>query len=87
MSIANTNFSTYQGDVTEIEYLDHIPPDVKSQSFWLRNRQSDMWKEISATNSDSDEGGSFSIVINHTLHPDDRTLLDEASPLKLLNSL
>ena len=74
MSIVKTHFSTYQGDVTAVEYLEQIPPDVKAQSLWLRNRQGDHWKEVFAR-ADGD-GGAFSINIHTELHPDDQKRLD-----------
>ena len=73
MSIVKTHFSTYQGDVTAIEYLEQIPPDVKAQSFWLRNRQGDHWKEVFARAEE--DGGAFSIIISNELHPDDQKRL------------
>jgi len=73
-NVVKTHFSTYQGDVTAIEYLEQIPPDVKAQSFWLRNRQGDNWKEVTA-HTDGD-GGAFSIIISSELHPDDQARLD-----------
>ena len=73
-NVVKTHFSTHDGDITAVEYLEHIIPDVKAQSLWLRNRQGDNWKEVFA-HTDGD-GGAFSIIISSALHPDDQARLD-----------
>jgi diadenosine tetraphosphatase ApaH/serine/threonine PP2A family protein phosphatase len=70
MQVVKTHFSQHEGRVTAIEYLEEIPPETKAISLWLRNRQGQDWKEVFG-HTDG-QGGAFSIVIHHDLHPDDK---------------
>lgn len=42
----DTHFSSYEGDVTETEYMKHFIPDVTACIFWLKNRQPDKWRDV-----------------------------------------
>ena len=70
MSVIKTHLATHQGEVTAIEYLEHIPPDVKACIFWLKNRQKGHWRDVFSHKTD--KGGAFSINIHTELHPDDQ---------------
>lgn len=37
--------SSYQGDVTLTPIRKYYPPDTQAASLWLRNRQSDKWRD------------------------------------------
>lgn len=33
------------GEVTEVPYREHVPPDVTAQIFWLKNRRPNEWRD------------------------------------------
>lgn len=37
------------GEVTRVETVKHVPPDIKAIIFWLKNRQPDTWKDKTET--------------------------------------
>ncbi len=74
MKVVKTHFARHEVHVAAIEYVKELPPDVKAMSLWLRNRQGGHWQETPARAEQ--DGGAFSIVIHHELHPDDQRLLD-----------
>jgi transcriptional regulator with XRE-family HTH domain len=37
-------FFVIDGQIKEKEYIEHYPPDVKAQEFWLTNRMAEEWK-------------------------------------------
>lgn len=42
------------GEVTEVPYVEHYPPDTTAGIFWLKNRQTKQWRdkqEVEATNT------------------------------------
>ena len=41
----DTYISHYQGEVIKEEYIKHYPPDTAACFIWLKNRQSDLWKD------------------------------------------
>lgn len=51
--------------VTTTPFARHIAPDTNAARFWLKNRQKDLWKEVSRHKNK--EGGVFGIVINEFL--------------------
>lgn len=49
------NFSTVGGKVVETEYVKHHPPETAAGIFWLKNRQSQKWRdkrEVAVENAD-----------------------------------
>lgn len=75
MQLRKTHFSHHEGEIAAVEYIEELPPDVKAISLWLRNRQGENWKEVFAhTNG---QGGAFSILIHHKLHPEDQKALEQ----------
>jgi transcriptional regulator with XRE-family HTH domain len=38
-------FCSKDGEITRVETIKHIPPDVKACIFWLKNRQADKWRD------------------------------------------
>ena len=38
-------FCGKDGQVTKVPYIEHVPPDVTAQIFWLKNRQPDKWRD------------------------------------------
>lgn len=49
-------FCNADGDVTRVQYVEHVPPDTTSCIFWLKNRRPQEWRDTrDLTNSD----GSF----------------------------
>ena len=34
-----------QGEVTEVPYVEHFPPDTTAAIFWLKNRRPDEWRD------------------------------------------
>lgn len=38
-------FCNKDGDVTRVEYVAHVPPDVVAQIFWLKNRKPAQWRD------------------------------------------
>lgn len=35
----------YEGQVIEVPYREHVPPDTASMIFWLKNRRKDQWRD------------------------------------------
>lgn len=70
MKVQKTHITQYQGKIIQTKYEEEIPPDVKAVIFWLKNRQKGNWRDVFA-HTDGD-GGAFSLIISHELHPDDR---------------
>lgn len=44
----------YQGTVIREEYIEHYPPDTAAAIFWLKNRRSDLWRNVALGDSGSD---------------------------------
>jgi len=34
-----------QGEVTQVPYVEHFPPDTTAAIFWLKNRRPDEWRD------------------------------------------
>ena len=42
------HFTSFQGDVTETEYIKHYPPDVAAAKMILYNKHNDKWRPVEA---------------------------------------
>jgi transposase-like protein len=40
-------FCSKDGAITQVPFLEHVPPDPTSMIFWLKNRKPDQWREKS----------------------------------------
>lgn len=59
----------YEGQVIEVPYREHVPPDTASMIFWLKNRQKDKWRDRSEQDVNhkhtlSDEFEAFLSTLN-----------------------
>ena len=36
---------TKEGEVVRAPFVEHVPPDVTAQIFWLKNRRPDKWRD------------------------------------------
>lgn len=53
----DTKFATWEGDITDSqEYDKNYPPDVSACIFWLKNRDSDRWKDKREHDHSSSDG-------------------------------
>lgn len=34
------------GEVVKVPYIEHVPPDTTAMIFWLKNRQSEKWRDV-----------------------------------------
>jgi hypothetical protein len=39
-------FCDKNGKVTRVPYVEHVPPDVTAQIFWLKNRKPSEWRDV-----------------------------------------
>jgi len=39
------HISNYQGEITQTDIIKEYPPDTTACIFWLKNRQSEMWRD------------------------------------------
>ncbi len=45
------------GDVTEVPFIEHYPPDTTAAIFWLKNRQPGRWRDVKAQEVSAPGGG------------------------------
>ena len=50
----DTHISNFQGEITVTPITKHYPPDPTSMIFWLKNRQSQDWKDKHEIGTDPD---------------------------------
>lgn len=62
-------FNDKDNGVTVVPYVEHVPPDVNAQRYWLNNRKPDEWRDRKEVNT---TGGGSTVVI------DQRGNIDEA---------
>ena len=43
---AEKMFCNKDGIVTRVPYIEHVPPDVTAQIFWLKNRKPVEWRDV-----------------------------------------
>lgn len=51
-----------QGEVTQVPFVEHFPPDTTAAIFWLKNRRKDEWRDIKAQELSGPNGGD--LVLN-----------------------
>jgi hypothetical protein len=39
-------FCNKEGEVTRVPIVEHVPPDVTAQIFWLKNRKPSEWRDV-----------------------------------------
>ena len=39
-------FCNKDGEVTRVPIVEHVPPDVTAQIFWLKNRKPSEWRDV-----------------------------------------
>lgn len=61
-------FCNKDGEVTEVPYREHYPPDTGAAVFWLCNRQPDRWKQKVTHVGDPDEP----VVVENRESPEQR---------------
>ena len=57
------HISNYQGEITQTDIIKEYPPDTTACIFWLKNRQSEMWRDKRkyAVNEDNRDIEDFNI--------------------------
>lgn len=43
-----------QGEVTQVPYVEHFPPDTTAAIFWLKNRKPSDWRDVKAVEATVD---------------------------------
>lgn len=46
-SVETVKIFSYEGTTFEHDYVEHYPPDTTACIFWLKNRRSDQWRDVS----------------------------------------
>ena len=49
----------YEGVPVEVPYVEHVPPDVTAQIFWLKNRRKEQWRDRHDTTLSNPPGETF----------------------------
>jgi hypothetical protein len=61
----------HQGVIVRTKTREHTPPDTTAAIFWLKNRKSGEWRDVSRTEHTGKDGGPVR-VDTETLTPEDR---------------
>ena len=66
-------FCGKDGEVTQVPFIEHVPPDTTAMIFWLKNRKRDEWRD----KTDVEHSGEIkTIVVNPDVkRPDNRPAL------------
>jgi hypothetical protein len=48
--------NTKTGEVTQVPYTEHFPPDPTAMIFWLKNRDKEHWRDVKAISGADGEG-------------------------------
>lgn len=48
------------GEVTQVPYVEHFPPDTTAAIFWLKNRKPEEWRDVKAQEISGPNGGAVS---------------------------
>lgn len=54
------------GEVVKVPYTEHVPPDTTAMIFWLKNRQSDKWRDVHKI--EHGRAGEFDDLTDEQLH-------------------
>lgn len=54
------------GEVVKVPYVEHVPPDTTAMIFWLKNRQSDKWRDVHKF--EHGRAGEFDDLTDEQLH-------------------
>lgn len=54
------------GEVVKVPYTEHVPPDTTAMIFWLKNRQSDKWRDVHK--HEHGRPGEFDDLTDEQLH-------------------
>lgn len=46
-----------QGEVTQVPFVEHFPPDTTAAIFWLKNRKPAEWRDVKAQEVTGQDGG------------------------------
>jgi hypothetical protein len=60
-------FCGKDGEVTQVKFLEHVPPDPTAMIFWLKNRQPDIWRDRRETEVTGKDGGPVEFVTKSIL--------------------
>lgn len=52
------------GQITQVPFVEHYPPDTTAAIFWLKNRRKDDWRDVSRQEQTGADGGPLTVVIN-----------------------
>jgi hypothetical protein len=64
----DTHVSNFQGAITLTELDKHYPPDVVAAIFWLKNRQSDNWRDKPTQSDIGELTSDFMDQLKTTIH-------------------
>jgi hypothetical protein len=53
----------HEGEITREEYVEHVPPDVTAQIFWLKNRQPEKWRDRHEIDPSKKDAPSFQFTL------------------------
>ena len=53
----DVHISNYQGEITITPITKHYPPDTTACIFWLKNRQKELWSDVSRHEHTGKDGG------------------------------
>ena len=55
-------FCSKDGEVTRVEYTEHVPPDPTAMIFWLKNRMRGKWRDFKATELSTAPGSALAMT-------------------------
>ncbi|EAX47547.1 conserved hypothetical protein [Thermosinus carboxydivorans Nor1] len=53
----------YEGEVIQVPYIEHYPPDTTACIFWLKNRQPKLWRDKVEQEITGPDGGPIGVVV------------------------
>lgn len=71
----DVHISNYMGEITITPIKKHYPPDTTACIFWLKNRQKEIWRDVSRQEHTGKDGGP--IRQEHKVAPDLSCLTDK----------
>lgn len=52
-----------QGEITQVPFTEHYPPDTTAAIFWLKNRKPKEWRDVKAQEISGPDGGQLTVQI------------------------